>query len=228
MVFAAGLGRRMLPLTRDVPKPLLEVAGKPLIAHLIERLRRAGFTELVINIAYLGEKIRQFCGDGRHWGVDIAYSPEARPLETGGGLWRALPLLGDGPFMVINSDIWTDYPLQQLRARALPAGVMGHLVMVPNPEHRRQGDYGVDAGGFLSPLQGEGEDPAASYTFSGISLMRPQMIACYPRCRERFALAEVFDHYIGARQLAAEVYRGLWHDIGTPQRLAALRRDSGH
>ncbi|TQV71784.1 nucleotidyltransferase family protein [Exilibacterium tricleocarpae] len=226
MVFAAGLGKRMMPLTKHTPKPMLRAGGKPLIEYHIERLSEAGITELVINVAYLGEKIKHFCGDGSRWGVSIAYSEESRPLETGGGLSRALPLLGAEPFVVINSDIWTDYPLQQLRALPLRAAALGHLVLVPNPSHNRGGDYSMDEDGFLSLPRG-GADAGVRHTFSGISLIRPEMIQNYPRRREVFRMVEMLNYYLPRRRLTAEVFTGTWRDIGSPERLAALEKDIG-
>ena len=225
MVFAAGLGKRMMPLTKHTPKPLLKAGGKPLIEYHIERLSEAGITELVINVAYLGEKIKQFCGDGSRWGVSIAYSEESRPLETGGGLSRALPLLGTEPFVVINSDIWTDYPLRQLHTMQLDETILGHLVLVPNPNHNRGGDYSVDAEGFLElPVARHGD---LRYTFSGISLLHPAMIQDYPRRREVFRMVEMLNYYLPRRRLTAEVFSGVWRDIGSPERLAALEGEIG-
>src|SRR5690606_29069602 len=138
MIFAAGRGKRMAELTESTPKPMLPAAGRPLISYTVEKLRAAGFQDLVINLAYLGEQIQQYLGDGSAFKVNINYSVEPYALETGGGILRALPLLGDEPFLVVNADVWTDYPFAQLRNK-LQDGKSGHLVMVPNPDYQSDG-----------------------------------------------------------------------------------------
>ena len=223
MILAAGLGRRMRPLTDHTPKPLLPVAGKPLLVYHIEKLRALGVTELVINIAYLGEKIRAALGDGSELGVSITYSVEVEPLETAGAINQALPLLGSEPFLLINGDVWSDYPIAPLLSLNLAGTQLGHLVMVNNPDYRAAGDFAVSesataASGLLLPR----DDKQAGYTFSGISLIRPELVSQYPELRERFALREVFDWAMGQQRLTAEVYTGEWWDVGTPERLHAL------
>ncbi|MBT5332578.1 MAG: nucleotidyltransferase family protein, partial [Gammaproteobacteria bacterium] len=161
MILAAGLGRRMLPLTQNTPKPLLEVAGKPLLEHHILNLRAAGITELVINAAYLADQIIAFCGDGSRWGVQIRVSVEAEPLETAGGIIKALPLLGDSPFLVVNSDIWCPFPFDQLIGRS-PLAAGAHLVLVPNPPHHADGDFSLEQGCVRPKEQ-------MAFTFSGIA-----------------------------------------------------------
>ena len=144
MILAAGRGERMRPLTDQYPKPLLTVAGKPLIEYHLESLAAAGVRDVVINLAWLGEKIMEHVGDGHRWGVRVRYSPEGRnALETGGGIHRALPLLGPAPFWVVNGDVWTDYPLSRLPAE--PQG-LAHLVLVDNPPHNETGDFHLDQG----------------------------------------------------------------------------------
>jgi MurNAc alpha-1-phosphate uridylyltransferase len=211
MILAAGRGERMRPLTDRVPKPLLEAGGRPLIHYQIEALRDAGFVELVINHAHLGEQLRERLGDGSGYGVRIAWSAEPEgALDTGGGIRHALALLGDAPFVVVNGDIWTDYPYRQLRRE--PDG-LAHLVLVDNPEHHPRGDFCLDDSGWL----GEGEP---GLTFSGIGLYRPQLFVGHPD--GRFPLAPLLRDAIGKGRVSGEHYHGGWMDIGTPERLAEL------
>ena len=212
MILAAGRGERMRPLTDRVPKPLLEVHGKPLIVHHIEALREAGFVDIVINHAWLGEQIEQALGDGRRFGVRIRYSPEPEgALETGGGIRHALPLLGDGPFVVVNGDIYTDYPFARLREA--PEG-LARLILVDNPPWHAQGDF---------VLQGErvrDEGAGSRLTFSGIGLYRPALFADRPG--GAWPLAPLLREAMARGQVGGEHYRGRWNDVGTPARLAAL------
>lgn len=217
MILAAGLGQRMRPLTDHTPKPLLLVADKPLIVYHIEKLRELGVTELVINIAYLGHKIREYLGDGSSLGVSIYYSEEVEPLETAGAINQALAHLGAEPFLLINADVWSDYSLRSLFGLTLAPDCLGQLLFVANPEYRETGDFTLRSG-----IVAEREEGERGYTFSGISLIRPELVADYPRCRERFALREVFDWAIAQGRLGGELYEGCWWDVGTPERLAAL------
>ena len=213
MILAAGRGERMRPLTDRVPKPLLEAAGKPLIQYHIEALREAGFTELVVNHAHLGAQIVARLGDGRALGVRIDYSPEpGNALETGGGIRQALPLLGAGAFVVVNADIWTDYPYRRLQRE--PEG-LAHLVLVDNPEHHRDGDFQLNG----DQVSAEGD---TRLTFSGIGLYRPELFAALPQ--GRFPLAPLLRSAMQAGQVNGEHYRGRWMDIGTAERLAELDR----
>ena len=214
MILAAGRGERMRPLTDHTPKPLLAVAGKPLITWHIERLARAGIRDLVINHAHLGHLIEQALGDGAAWGVRIRYSPEGegRALETGGGIFRALPLLGGGPFLVINADVWCDMEFDRL---TLAAGDLAHLVMVDNPAHHPGGDFHLARG----RLHAEGEP---RLTFSGIGAYDPALFAgCEPGV---FPLAPLLRAAMQAGRVGGEHYQGRWTDAGTPQRLAELER----
>ncbi len=214
MILAAGRGERMRPLTDQTPKPLLEVGGKPLIQYHIEALRDAGFRELVVNYAHLGEQIVERLADGAQFGVRISYSAEPEgALETGGGIKRALPLLGERPFLVINGDIWTDYPYQQLYRE--PGG-LAHLVLIDNPPHNPQGDFQLD--GRRVTAAGENQ-----LTFSGIGLYRPELFADSPE--GVFPLAPLLRRAIQARQVSGEHFRGRWLDIGTPKRLAELNQE---
>lgn len=214
MILAAGLGKRMRPLTEHTPKPLLKVGGKPLIEYHLERLATAGIDEVIINTAYLGEQLPVALGDGSRWRLTIHYSAENEPLETGGGISRALPLLGEAPFLLINGDIWTDFSIERLLNHDL-GDKLGHLVLVYNPEHHPQGDYSIQQGLLIAKQQ-----PA--YTFSGISVIHPALIADYPQRRHRFPLGEVFAYTIDQQQLSAEHYSGEWCDIGTVERLTEL------
>lgn len=217
MLLAAGRGNRMRPLTDHMPKPLLPVAGRPLIEHHVLRAVAAGFHELVINCAWLGEQIEAFLGDGSRYGCVIRYSREAPALETGGGIFRALPLLGEAPFLVINTDIWTDYPLAQLSELRPPRG---HLVMVDNPGHLTHGDFYRAADGTLSE-QGEG----GRLTYCGISVLHPALFA---GCSDGvFALRPLFLKAMAEGLLTSEYYGGQWLDVGTPERLAEAERLAG-
>lgn len=214
MILAAGRGERMRPLTDQTPKPLLEVGGKPLIQYHIEALRDAGFRELVVNHAHLGNQIVERLGDGAQFGVHITYSAEPEgALETGGGIKQALPLLGEQPFLVINGDIWTDYPYQQLYRE--PEG-LAHLVLIDNPPHHVQGDFQLN--GRRVTTDGENK-----LTFSGIGLYRPDLFADSPG--GAFPLAPLLRRAMQTGQVCGEYYQGRWLDIGTPQRLAELNRE---
>ncbi len=216
MILAAGRGERMRPLTDSTPKPLLRVAGRPLIEHHIAALREAGFRDLVINHAWLGEQIVAQLGDGSRLGVRIAYSAEPEgALETGGGIRQALPLLDGDAFLVVNGDIWTDFPYARLKQA--PRG-LAHLVLVDNPPHHPGGDFSL-AHGRVSDGGGQ------ALTFSGIGVYRPELFASH--APGRFALAPLLRAAMHDGQVSGEHYRGGWTDVGTPQRLEALERQLG-
>jgi MurNAc alpha-1-phosphate uridylyltransferase len=210
MILAAGRGERMRPLTDRVPKPLLRVAGKPLIEYHLEALAAAGFRELVINHAHLGGQIESALGDGSRWGVRIRYSPEGRALETGGGIFRALPLLGDAPFLVVNGDIWTDFGYPP---RHLAPGIVAHLVLVANPTHHPQGDF---------HLRGDRVANAGGprLTFGGIGVYHPRLFAA--SAPGAFPLAPLLRAACDRGEVSGERFAGRWVDVGTPQRLQAL------
>ena len=212
MILAAGLGKRMLPLTANKPKPLLKVGGKPLLEHHILNLKAAGFTELVINTAYLGEQIAAFCGDGSQWGLGITISSEDQPLETAGGIIRALPWLGKDPFLVVNGDIWCAYPFQKLVSLKPPASG-AHLVLVPNPGHNRVGDFDLNQD-RVAPCS------AASLTFSGIAVYQPEFFQGLGSGKA--PLKPLLDAAVAAGRVSGEQFAGQWVDVGTPERLAAL------
>lgn len=212
MILAAGLGTRMRPLTDSSPKPLLKAGGKPLIVWHLEKLAAAGFTEIVINIAWLGWQIPEALGDGSTWGVKLHYSDEQAEtaLETAGGIIKALPLLGTEPFLVVNGDVWCDYPClpQQLAPDRL-----AHLILVKNPEHHPHGDFALEAG----RARNEG---AHKLTFSGLGYYHPQLFAGLAYGKR--ALGPVLRAAIMQDLISAEHYQGTWLDIGTPERLAEL------
>lgn len=218
MILAAGFGERLRPLTESTPKPLLQVGGKPMIQYHIENLAAAGIREIVINTSWLGEMIESFLGDGSRFGVEIFWSRENEPLETGGGIRRALPYLGSEPFLVVNGDVWTDYPLEALVRAAWSEETDAHLIMVPNPPFKDSGDFCLSEEGFLRyPVEGE-----KTYTFSGISMMRPEIFALYPSASEKFPLRNVLESSIRALSISGEVYEGQWWDVGTVERLDML------
>lgn len=213
MILAAGRGERLRPLTDITPKPLLDIDGRPLIEHHLERLAAAGFREIVINLAHLGDMIRDALGNGSTWGLNIHYSPEPQgALDTGGGIYQALPLLGESPFAVINGDVFSQYPLARLRAIKCDHA---HLVLVPNPAHNPEGDFKLH-GGYIAP---KGEP---CHTFSGISVYNPRFFESAPG--GRFSIVPMLRSAAALQQVTGEIYRGEWHDIGTLERLEALRR----
>lgn len=218
MILAAGLGKRMRPLTNHCPKPLLKVAGKALVEYHIEALVKAGITELVINHAYLGEQIEAVLGDGARYGAQIHYSPEAEPLETAGGIIQALPLLGDQPFVLVNGDVWADVDFTALQNRRVD---LAHLVMVPNPEHNPLGDMVLADDGRL--FRGRSTDSSQrQYTFAGLSIIHPELFAgLAPGPRP---LLEPLLAAMNSGRVSGELHHGRWVDVGTPARLAALER----
>lgn len=210
MILAAGRGERMRPLTDTTPKPLLKVGPARLIEYHIDALVAAGLRDIVINVAHLAQQIVDVVGDGSRYGARIRYSREATALETGGGIRHALPLLGDRPFVVVNGDVWTDFPFGRLGE---PDG-LAHLVLVDNPEHHPQGDFRLLPDGHLAA------DGAPRLTFSGIGVYRP---AFFQGCAEgAFPLAPLLREAMAERQISGEHYCGQWSDIGTPARLAEL------
>ena len=212
MILAAGRGDRLRPLTDTLPKPLIEVGSGSLIEHHLEKLSAAGFREVVINLAHLGEMIKDSLGDGSNWGLNIYYSPEPPgALDTGGGIEQALPLLGSAPFAVINGDVYCDYPLARLRAIKCSHA---HLVLVPNPAHNPQGDFALQ-GGYTRT---EGQP---RHTFSGISVYHPRF---FKRASAgRYSVVPMLRTAMDLQQVTGEIYRGDWHDVGTLERLESLR-----
>ena len=210
MILAAGRGERLRPLTDHTPKPLLQAGGRALIERTLESLVRAGFGEIVVNTAYLGRQIRERLGDGRTFDARIHYSDEGdSALETAGGIRQALDLLGPDPFLVVNGDIGTDYDFARLRSA--PSG-QAHLVLVPNPPHHPQGDFGLDSGQVVP-------SPVAShaYTFAGIGVYRAELFASLQPGRAR--LAPLLLDAMASARVSGEIHAGYWLDIGTPERL---------
>lgn len=221
MILAAGRGERMRPLTDHTPKALLQIGDKYLISMIISALQRAGICDLVINLAHLGEQIATMLGDGTALGVRIVYSHETMgeitALETAGGIAWALPLLGDAPFIAVNADVYSDYDFSVLQAaaqRLTAAGPLAHLVLVDNPPQHPRGDFGLVAGQVQAAA-------ATRHTFSGMGAYHPALFAGVNR-GDRARLADLLIAAMQRGQVTGELYRGQWHDVGTPERLAAL------
>lgn len=219
MLLAAGKGERMRPLTLETPKPLLTIAGKPLIEYHIEALVAAGIKNMVINVSWLGEQIEAYCGDGERWDCAIRYSREDAPLETAGGIIKALPLLGDQPFLLVNADIWTDYSFEKLALGNLACPPLpeaaAHLVLVNNPSHNFAGDFSLQAGKVEFGT-------ANMLTYAGIGLYDPRFFDGYAGGKR--ALLPLLHQAIAEGRLFAEHFHGRWTDVGTPERYAYLQR----
>lgn len=228
-ILAAGKGERMRPLTDHLPKPLLDVDGKTLLDHQIDKLISAGIQEIIINTSYLGHMIHEHLSHRRSDEVTLYFSDENEPLETGGAIYNALDLLGQDPFMLINGDVWTDLDYAALLSDWSSGrngdcddnykGSQGHLVLVETPDFKKQGDFSID-NGMLKPLS----NIQTNYTFSGVSVLSPLLISRYPMCRPIFALKEVFDWGIENNYLSAQLYKGFWLDVGTPERFNFLKK----
>lgn len=216
MVLAAGRGERMRPLTDRVPKPLLPVAGEPLVGHQLRALAAAGVRDVVMNCSWLADVLQAELGDGRAWGVSIEYSMEPwPPLDTGGGIFAALPRLGPGPFLLVNGDVWSELSPAAL---ALPEDMLGHLVLVPNPEHNPRGDFGL-VDGRVQP------DAEPRLTYGGMAILTPELFA---DCRGgRFPLAPILGDAARRGRISGVIHGGGWVDVGTPERLYALRSRLG-
>jgi N-acetyl-alpha-D-muramate 1-phosphate uridylyltransferase len=211
MLLAAGRGERMRPITDSIPKPLIPVGGRPLIAWHLRALERAGFRDIIINTSWLAERLRAALGDGAEFGVRISWSEEGPvPLETGGGIFHALPLLGAEPFLVVNADIWCEFDFATL---AIEPQALAHLVLIDNPPHHPRGDFGLEDGYVIARDR-------ERLTYAGIGIYRPQFFA---GCSAgRFPLLPLLNRAIAARALRGERYGGGWCDVGTPQRLEQL------
>jgi MurNAc alpha-1-phosphate uridylyltransferase len=224
LIFAAGKGERMRPLTEHTPKPLLPVRGKPLIVWHLEKLAARGVDEVVVNTSWLADRFEPALGDGRRWGLRLHYSHEGpEPLETGGGMLQALARLGPAPFVAVNGDIWCDYDFARLPRE--PAG-LAHLVLVDNPGHHPLGDFALDGSGRVRDVGNP------RLTFSGIGVYRPALLENWRACigdtpgtemqPPRFKLAPLLRAAMSAGAVNGEHHRGAWTDVGTPERLAAL------
>jgi N-acetyl-alpha-D-muramate 1-phosphate uridylyltransferase len=213
MMLAAGRGERLRPLTDRLPKPLVEVAGKPLAEWHLERLAAGGFSEVVVNVSHLAGAIVERLGDGRRFGLSIRYSPEDEPLETAGGIARALALLGREPFLLVNGDIYCESDFASL-ARTPLGERLAHLVLVPNPPHRAQGDFTL-AGGWV------GNAGTPRYTYAGVAVMSPRLVQRV-RPGEKAPLAPLLREAAERRMISGELHTGLWQDVGTLERLREL------
>ena len=211
MILAAGFGTRMRPLTNSLPKPLLPVAGKPLIEYHIEALKKAGIKELVINTAYLADKIHDSLGDGSRFGVSISYSDESEPLETLGGIANALPLLGEEPFLVVNGDVYAEVDYTALIADFNQSGKLGHLLLVPNPDFNPEGDFAIEHGLLSNSLYQE------RYTFAGISVLSKALID--DSLIAEGPLAPLLRKAADKQLLSVSIFEESWFDVGTPARL---------
>lgn len=214
MILAAGRGSRMKPLTNHTHKGLLKVAGKPLIEYHVEKLARLQIKDIVINISYLAKQIQNYLGDGKKYGVTIHYSYEDQPLEVGGGLIKALPLLGDGLFYVINCDVWCDYPLENLTLDTNHAS--GKILLVKNPDHNQIGDFTLDKQ-LVCPTK----DAVQSYTYAGIALYHPKLFTGFEKNKVQ-PMLPILVKAMEEKKLQGEIYDGNWCDVGTPERLAML------
>ncbi len=211
MILAAGRGERMMPLTKNTPKPLIKVKGITLIEHTINALKQANITDIIINLCYLGEQIQTQLKDGTNFGVNIRYSDESNhTLETAGGIINALPLLGNKPFLVINSDVLCDYNLSKL---SLPADSLAHLLLVNNPSHHPKGDFALTNNQKITLAQHK------RLTFSGIGIYHPDFFKHHLGTQGKLALNLLLKEAISTNQLSGEHYQGYWQDIGTPERL---------
>jgi len=213
MLLAAGRGERLRPLTEHTPKALVAVGGKPLMGWHLERLAAAGCREAVINVSHLAQQIIDYVADGQRFGLSVRYSREAEPLETAGGIATALPLLGSAPFLLVNADIYCEVPFRPLLAHPL-GGMLAHLVLVPNPPHRPQGDFSLAAGHV-------GTASAPRYTYAGVAVMSPQLVGSVKR-GEKAPLAPLLRNAASDERLSGQVFTGLWQDVGTAERLAEL------
>lgn len=212
LILAAGLGQRMGELTRDTPKPLLKVGNHCLIEYAIANLKRAGITDIVINVFYHAEKIKGVLGNGKSYGVNIVYSHEQTRLEVGGGIINALPLLGSEPFLAISSDVITDFPLAQLPSS--PQG-LAHLVLVDNPPFHPAGDFGLSQGKLSTKTK-------PKWNFAGIAVYRPALFASHPV--SLLPWGKIVIPAVEQNQVTGEYYKGIWYNIGTPEDLHSLNQ----
>lgn len=216
MILAAGRGARLRPLTDTLPKPLVAVKNKPLIVYHLEKLAKANFTDVVINLWHLGDKLKKYLGNGSAFGLNITYSEETELLETGGGICKALPLLGPKDFILINGDVFTDFDFNTLLTVPVSEHhLLGHLILVPNPAHHLQGDYGIDKLGFANntPI----------YTYTGMAKLSPNLFDNEDKKNIRkFRLPDLFVDAMPKQLISAELYPGFWYDVGSIERLKEL------
>ena len=213
MILAAGRGERMLPLTATTPKPLLKIGNTTLIEHTLHQVHLAGIQDVVINVHHLGDQIIQYCGDGAAFDLSIRYSVEPTLLETGGGVFNALPLLGDEPFLLLSADVWTDFPLKKLLQKKISGA---HVVLVDNPDYHRDGDFALDANGLVC-MEGE-----KKLTYANISIIHPRLF--YGENHGVFRLTKILRPAIENKMVMGECYAGEWHNVGTVGDLEKLVR----
>lgn len=214
MILSAGRGERLRPLTEHTPKPLLKAGKHRLIEYLIQSLVKAGINDIVINTAHLAEQFQETLGNGQQFGANIRYSPEPEAgLETAGGIINALPLLGDEAFLIVNGDIWTDFPFEQLNSFSLSTDNLAHLILVNNPEHNLKGDFSLSTGKV-------NQSDKVRYTYSGIGIYHPKLFSGFEV--QRLALKPILLEAIEQQQLSGQLYEGVWSDIGTIERLQQL------
>ena len=214
MLLAAGYGNRLRPLTDHTPKPLVSIGGKPLIVHHLEKLAKAGFRDVVINLGHLGAKIPEALGDGSSWGLSIAYSDEGpEPLETGGGLTKALPLLGDEPFALVNGDVWCDLDFSTI-PQTLPQGDLATLYLVPKPDWRERGDFSISQSRVV-------ETDSPEFLYAGIAIYHPNILEGAKV--EKFSIVPRLKDAISRKLVGGILFDGEWDDVGTPERLSGLQ-----
>lgn len=221
LILAAGEGRRMRPLTLNCPKPLLDVGGKSLLEYHLDRLHQIDVDEAIINLAYLGDQIRNKIGDS-YKGLPVKYSTEPEPLETGGAIFHARSLLGSDPFLLINGDVWCEFPVADLVVKPLQ-NIYARLVLVDNPDHNPFGDFVLGQNAQLSWASKQHQSSTA-LTYAGVGLVSPDLVMQYPQARQKFPLREAFSWAIEKHALEGVYYSGQWCDVGTPQRLEDLRQ----
>lgn len=217
MLLAAGRGERMKNLTQDTPKPLLEINNKPLIQHHIENLSACGIKEFVVNLWYLGDKIKEYLGDGSNFGVKISYSPEEHLLGMGGGVLHALPLLGDEPFLVMSNDVWTEYPFEKLCQRSVNCA---HLVLVDNPPFHLEGDYSLENGKILDKIP-----DGKTYNYGGFGIFHPDIFQGF--APGKFGIMALLQQFVAQGKVTGEHYTGQWLNLNTPDDLIAARELTG-
>jgi MurNAc alpha-1-phosphate uridylyltransferase len=215
MILAAGRGSRMRPLTDHTHKGLLKVSGTPLIEHHVKKLAAIGVGDVVINVSYLAEQIQAYLGNGEKYGLNIHYSIEDQPLEVGGGIIKALPLLGSEAFIVVNCDVWSDYPLQSFNGGL--RGALGKIILVKNPKHNQKGDFHLN-GNQIELMNGLDHD----FTYAGIAVYHPDLFINFSEAKPQ-PMLPILEQAIAAGRLTGEFYDGLWSDVGTPERLAELQ-----
>lgn len=216
MILAAGRGERLRPLTDSCPKPMVSVQGKPLMQYHVEKLAKAGFERIVVNHAWKGEQIEQHFGDGKSFDIEIVYSAETMALETGGGITKALPLLGNEPFFVVNGDIYCDFDFASLPT--LASKDIGHLFFVENPDFNEKGDFSLDGDRVIPRL-------TTTYTFSGLGVYRPDMF--YEAPEGAFPLPQLWRKWMDSCQISGSLLEGYWNDVGTVERLELLEKKLG-